>query len=176
MQQFDQQTLNDLEFSTIQEWLVENGIGPTARERLQELTPSTHFPTIEKELNKVNELVQIRLNGESFPALDFEELKAELRLLPIKNAVLTLEGYIRIVRASELVNALLYFFDKRAADFPLLFNQLEAAYFTTEIIDAIEKVFDKTGNVKDDASKLLAEIRQKIRVTHLHTHYIKIPF
>jgi DNA mismatch repair protein MutS2 len=164
MQQFDQQTLNDLEFSTIQEWLVENGIGPTARERLQVLTPSTHFPTIEKELNKVNELVQIRLNGESFPALDFEELKAELRLLPIKNAVLTLEGYMRIVRASELVNALLYFFDKRAADFPLLFNQLEAAYFTTEIIDAIEKVFDKTGNVKDDASKLLAEIRQKIKV------------
>ncbi|MEY4522701.1 MAG: hypothetical protein RIT10_1886 [Bacteroidota bacterium] len=164
MQQFDQQTLNDLEFSTIQEWLVENGIGPTARERLQVLTPSTHFPTIEKELNKVNELVQIRLNGESFPALDFEELKAELRLLPIKNAVLTLEGYMRIVRASELVNALLYFFDKRAADFPLLFNQLEAAYFTTEIIDSIEKVFDKTGNVKDDASKLLAEIRQKIKV------------
>lgn len=164
MQQFDQQTLNDLEFSTIQEWLVENGIGPTARERLQQLTPSTHFPTIEKELNKVNELVQIRLNGESFPALDFEELKAEIRLLPIKNAVLTLEGYIRIVRASELVNALLYFFDKRAVDFPLLFNQLEAAYFTTEIIDAIEKVFDKTGNVKDDASKLLAEIRQKIKV------------
>jgi DNA mismatch repair protein MutS2 len=164
MQQFDQQTLNDLEFSTIQEWLVENGIGPTARERLQVLTPSTHFPTIEKELNKVNELVQIRLNGESFPALDFEELKAELRLLPIKNAVLTLEGYMRIVRASELVNALLYFFDKRAADFPLLYNQLEAAYFTTEIIDAIEKVFDKTGNVKDDASKLLAEIRQKIKV------------
>jgi DNA mismatch repair protein MutS2 len=164
MQQFDQQTLNDLEFSTIQEWLVENGIGPTARERLQVLTPSTHFPTIEKELNKVNELVQIRLNGESFPALDFEELKVELRLLPIKNAVLTLEGYMRIVRASELVNALLYFFDKRAADFPLLFNQLEAAYFTTEIIDAIEKVFDKTGNVKDDASKLLAEIRQKIKV------------
>lgn len=164
MQQFDQQTLNDLEFSTIQEWLVENGIGPTARERLQVLTPSTHFPTIEKELNKVNELVQIRLNGESFPALDFEELKAELRLLPIKNAVLTLEGYMRIVRASELVNALLYFFDKRAIDFPLLFNQLEAAYFTTEIIDAIEKVFDKTGNVKDDASKLLAEIRQKIKV------------
>lgn len=164
MQQFDQQTLNDLEFSTIQEWLVENGIGPTARERLQVLTPSSHFPTIEKELNKVNELVQIRLNGESFPALDFEELKAELRLLPIKNAVLTLEGYMRIVRASEFVNALLYFFDKRAADFPLLYNQLEAAYFTTEIIDAIEKVFDKTGNVKDDASKLLAEIRQKIKV------------
>lgn len=164
MQQFDQQTLNDLEFSTIQEWLVANSIGPTARKRLEILTPSNHFPSIEIELNKVNELVQIRHNGETFPALDFEELTAELRMLPIKNAVLTLEGYIRIIRASELVNALVYFFDKRATDFPLLFRLVESAYFTTEIIDAIEKVFDKTGNVKDDASKLLSEIRQSIKV------------
>lgn len=164
MQQFDQQTLNDLEFSTIQEWLVANSIGPTARKRLEILTPSNHFPSIEIELNKVNELVQIRHNGETFPALDFEELTAELRMLPIKNAVLTLEGYIRIIRASELVNALVYFFDKRATDFPLLFQLVESAYFTTEIIDAIEKVFDKTGNVKDDASKLLSEIRQSIKV------------
>lgn len=164
MQQFDQQTLNDLEFSTIQEWLVANSIGPTARKRLEILTPSNHFPSIEIELNKVNELVQIRHNGETFPALDFEELTTELRMLPIKNAVLTLEGYIRIIRASELVNALVYFFDKRATDFPLLFELVESAYFTTEIIDAIEKVFDKTGNVKDDASKLLSEIRQSIKV------------
>ena len=164
MQQFDQQTLNDLEFSTIQEWLVANSIGPTARKRLEILTPSNHFPSIEIELNKVNELVQIRHNGETFPALDFEELTTELRMLPIKNAVLTLEGYIRIIRASELVNALVYFFDKRATDFPLLFRLVESAYFTTEIIDAIEKVFDKTGNVKDDASKLLSEIRQSIKV------------
>lgn len=164
MQQFDQQTLNDLEFSTIQEWLVANSIGPTARKRLENLSPSNHFPSIEIELNKVNELVQIRHNGETFPALDFEELTAELRMLPIKNAVLTLEGYIRIIRASELVNALVYFFDKRATDFPLLFRLVESAYFTTEIIDAIEKVFDKTGNVKDDASKLLSEIRQSIKV------------
>lgn len=164
MQQFDQQTLNDLEFSTIQEWLVANSIGPTARKRLEILSPSNHFPSIEIELNKVNELVQIRHNGETFPALDFEELTAELRMLPIKNAVLTLEGYIRIIRASELVNALVYFFDKRATDFPLLFRLVESAYFTTEIIDAIEKVFDKTGNVKDDASKLLSEIRQSTKV------------
>ncbi|MBP6090872.1 MAG: DNA mismatch repair protein MutS [Crocinitomicaceae bacterium] len=164
MQQFDQQTLNDLEFSTIQEWLVANSIGPTARKRLEILTPSNHFPSIEIELNKVNELVQIRHNGETFPALDFEELTAELRMLPIKNAVLTLEGYIRIIRASELVNALVFFFDKRATDFPLLFQLVESAYFTTEIIDSIEKVFDKTGNVKDDASKLLSEIRQSIKV------------
>jgi DNA mismatch repair protein MutS2 len=151
---FDKQTLNDLEFSTIQEWLVEYGVGPTAKEKLASLSPSNHFPSIEIDLKKVNELLSIRNDGESFPALDFEELQIELRLLGIKNSVLSLEGYIRISRASELVNSLIYFFNKREKDYPLLSALFENAYFTTEIIEAIDKVFDRAGNVKDDASKL----------------------
>jgi DNA mismatch repair protein MutS2 len=164
MDSFDHHTLVDLEFPLIRQWLVDYGKGPTARKRLEDLVPLTHFPTIENELKKVNELVSIRTEGNPFPALDFEELTAELKLLPIKNAVLSLEGYTRISRCSSLVNALLYFFDKREKDFPLLWSLFNESYFTTEIIDAIEKVFDRAGNVKDDASKLLADIRQKIKV------------
>lgn len=164
MQQFDEQTLQDLEFPTIREWLVEYGIGPTAKKRLEELAPTNHFPSIENELRKVNELLCIRNEGENFPALDYEELTAELKMLPIRNAVLTLEGYIRISRASDLVNTLVYFFNKREKEYPLLWELFEHAYFTKEIIEAIDKVFDRAGNVKDDASKLLYEIRQKIKV------------
>ena len=163
MQQFDEQTLHDLEFPTIRGWLVEYGIGPTAKKRLTELHPSNHFPSIEKDLRRVHELLTIRLEGESFPALDFEELTAELKMLPIRNAVLSLDGYMRISRASALVNILLDFFEKRAKVYPLLHELFEASYPTTEIIDAIDKVFDRAGNVKDDASKLLYEIRQKIK-------------
>lgn len=163
MQQFDNQTLNDLEFNTIKEWLINYGIGSSAKNRLAELTPSSHFPSIERDLKKVDELLSIRTTGETFPQLDFEELKTEIKLLPIKNAVLSLEGYVRISRASELVNSLIYFFNKRESDFPLLYEILNHAYFTKEIIEAIDKVFDRSGNVKDDASKLLYEIRQKIK-------------
>lgn len=163
MQQFDNQTLNDLEFNTIKEWLINYGIGSSAKNRLAELTPSSHFPSIERDLKKVDELLSIRTTGETFPQLDFEELNTEIKLLPIKNAVLSLEGYVRISRASELVNSLIYFFNKRESDFPLLYEILNHAYFTKEIIEAIDKVFDRSGNVKDDASKLLYEIRQKIK-------------
>lgn len=161
---FDEQTLHDLEFDTIREWLVEYGIGPTAKKRLELLSPSNHFPSIEIELRKVDELLSIRNEGESFPVLDYEELTAELKMLPIRNAVLTLDGYIRISRASDLVNTLLYFFNKREKEYPLLCALFEHAYFTKEIIESIDKVFDRAGNVKDDASKLLFEIRQKIKV------------
>lgn len=163
MHQFDSQTLHDLEFLTIKEWLVNYSIGPSAKDRIAKLTPSSHFPSIERDLNKLNELLSIRTVGETFPQLDFEELSSEIKLLPVRNSVLSLEGYVRIARASELINALLYFFNKREKEFPLLNEILKDAYFTKEIIEAIEKVFDRTGNVKDDASKLLAEIRQKIK-------------
>lgn len=167
MQQFDEQTIHDLEFSTIREWLIEYSIGPTARQRLEELSPSNNFPLIETELRKVNELLSIRSEGESFPALEFEELKAELRMLPIRNAVLSLEGYVRISQASDLINTLLVFFNKREKDYPLLCALFSDIYFTKEIIESIDKVFDRAGNIKDDASKLLYEIRQKIKILRI---------
>ncbi len=163
MHKFDDQTINDLEFPTIREWLMGYVISATAKKRLEELSPSNNFPTIEIELRKVNELLSIREKGEAFPALDFEELQNEIRLLPIQNSVLQLEGYTRIARASNLVNSLLYFFDKREKEHPLLNELFKQAYYTTEIIEAIEKVFDLAGNIKDDASKLLHQIRQKIK-------------
>lgn len=164
MSTFDGQTLTDLEFPTIRQWLENYTIGPTARQRIEELAPSSNFAFIEKELLKVNELLSIRRNGESFPQLDFEELTTELKLLPIKNSVLSTEGFSRISRASELCNALLYFFDKRETEFPLLYALFESVYFTREIMDLIDAIFDRSGNVKDDASPLLSEIRQKIKV------------
>lgn len=159
---FDQQTLHDLEFTTIQEWLEELGIGPTAKERLRTLAPTSQFDSLRLELEKLKEFFTIRTEGEAFPGLDFDELQKELRLLPIKNAVLEQEGFVRIARASELVNAILYFFDKREKEYPKLAGLLDEVHFTKAITEAIEKIFDRKGNIKDDASPELYAIRQKM--------------
>lgn len=158
----DQQTLEDLEFPVIQNWLQSYAIGPTAHQSLSALSPIENRSEIITELKKVFELKSIRDEGETFPRLEFEELTAEIKLLPIKNAAIQLEGFLRILDASHLVNNLLVFFDKREEDFPLLSSILEQAFYTTEIIDCIELVFDRHGKVKDDASKELYEIRTQI--------------
>jgi DNA mismatch repair protein MutS2 len=162
MSGFDQQTVHDLEFQEIRNWLINFAIGSSAKQRLENLSPSNNFDAIEIELMRLNEFKQIRTIGESFPALDFEELQTELKLLPVSNAVLPQEGFVRITRASELVNSILVFFDKRSQDYPYLFKLLKSVYFTRELIESIEKIFDRRGNIKDDASPELATIRQKI--------------
>jgi DNA mismatch repair protein MutS2 len=160
---FDQQTLYDLEFSTIQEWLEDLGIGETAKERLRNLKPNADFKQLKLDLLKLKEFHTIRTDGESFPGMDYDELKKEIRILPIYNAVLEQEGFVRISRASDLVNAILVFFDKREKDFPELNFLLQEVYHTTELTESIEKVFDRKGNIKNDASPELMAIRQKIQ-------------
>jgi DNA mismatch repair protein MutS2 len=160
----DEQTLNDLEFPQLREWLSGYCLGPTAAKKAYELRPINDFRRIEKELITLEELRSVRVSGESFPALQFEELDRELKILPVTGSVLSLEGYMRISLASQMVNDLLYFFDKREKDFPQLAKICSTAYFTTELIDAINKVFDRSGQVKDDASPELFQIRQKIKV------------
>jgi DNA mismatch repair protein MutS2 len=159
----DSQTLKDLEFHLIREWLSDFAVGPTAHERLDQLYPSNQTEEIKEALLRVNELTSIKTEGETFPRLEFEELQDEIKLIPIHNASVQLEGFMRIHLASTLVNSLLYFFDKREGEYPLLSGIIQEAFFTNELIEAIEKVFDKHGQVKDDASIALSSIRNSIR-------------
>lgn len=161
---FDAQTLIDLEFPAIKSWLEKYAIGPTAIGRIQQLEPSNDFQLVEQELLKSNELLAVRKAGETFPQLDFEELTEELKLLPIKNSVLSQEGFYRLSKASDLCNQLVYFFDKREKDYPLLYSLFSDIEYTKEVIEKIDHVFDKTWKVKDNASSLLSEIRNEIKV------------
>lgn len=164
MQATDNQTLQDLEFKVITEWLEQFCIGKTAQTKIRRLTPSNNFNKLEFDLKQLNELRQIRIVNETLPAIDFEELDEELKLLGIQNAVISIEGFRRIYQASDLINRLLKFFDGRKNRYPLLELILEECVINEEINKSIDKVFDRGGNIKDDASVELAEIRQRIKV------------
>jgi DNA mismatch repair protein MutS2 len=163
MQSIDTQTLFDLEFHIIQEWLLNYTNSPSVKQRIHELSPLSNFHKLKQELFKLHELHIIRTTNESFPSIQFEELDKELRLLPIQDSVLSQEGFVRIYRASEVVNNLVYFFDKRELDYPNLVHLTENVYYTKEIIEAIEQVFDTKGQIKDDASDELFSIRKQIQ-------------
>lgn len=159
----DAQTLNDLEFEIIREWLESFCIGPSAKAKAQKLTPRNRFNQIHLDLNRLNEFKSVRMHGEKFPALDFEELETEIRLLGIQQAVIPIEGFRRLYQASDLVNHIIQFFDKAIFNYPLLNELSNDVYFTKDILTEIDKIFDRAGNVKDDASPTLKEIRGRIR-------------
>lgn len=160
----DNQTYKDLEFEKIQNLLAEYCIGATALRMVNQLKPVQTKSELLKYLNQTDELVKIRREGEKLPALEFVELEDEIRKLPIRNASLSAKSFMNIRMASEMTNALLYFFNKREKDYPNLNALFVNIEFSKELIELIDTVFDKHGNVKDNASPRLADIRQQLVV------------
>lgn len=164
MKASDNQSIIDLEFNLIIEWLCQFAIEKSARTKIEALKPSNDFGKIEFDLKQLNELKSVRITNESFPALDFEELTDEIRLLKVQNAVISIEGFRRIYQASDLINRLIIFFESRKERYPLLETILIDCEINYDINKRIDRVFDRGGNVKDDASPLLSEIRQRIKI------------
>lgn len=162
MMHADEQTFRDLGFDTIREWLVNYAVQPTAKERLAALHPHTGRHEIQELLDILNEWFMVRTSGVSAPAIAFEELGAEIRMLDMREGILTEERFARIWNASRLVNELLEAMEPLTDGFPKLHELLGNARRTDELIKAITEVFDARWNVRDEASPDLREIRGKM--------------
>jgi len=68
----DKQTLKELEFDLILEWLNQFTIGLTAKKRVESLIPINDFTSIQGYLSETDELFNIRRRQLNFPPLDFE--------------------------------------------------------------------------------------------------------
>ena len=79
----DSQTLQDLEFNVITEWLETFCIGKTAQSKIRNLKPTSNFTRLEFELKQLDELRQIRVVSDTLHAIDIEELEEEIKLLNI---------------------------------------------------------------------------------------------
>jgi DNA mismatch repair protein MutS2 len=162
MLKVDKQTYKDLEFDALIDIMKSYCVGSTAESRMSRLQPVKKEAELIKFLNQTNELTSIRREGETFPRIEFEELENEIKMLPVRNASLPQQSFERIRYASNLVNNLIYFFNKREEEYPELYRMFEHVYFTKEIIESIDQIFDKHGEVKDEASAALAEIRARM--------------
>jgi DNA mismatch repair protein MutS2 len=161
----DNQTLKELQFTDVLSHLSGFAVSNSAVDQLIKLSPSNRFKSLIHQLTQTKERLDIILQKRTFPTLEFEELLVELKFLGIEDAVLSLEGFIRIHDASNLVNAYLKFFE-HAASFHALVQVFQDCYHTDELVDRITKIIDvkQTKNIKDDATPELARIRQEIKI------------
>jgi DNA mismatch repair protein MutS2 len=161
----DHQTLKELQFTDVLTHLSEFAVSNSAVDQLIKLSPSNRFKSLIHQLTQTKERLDIILQKRTFPALEFDELLVELKFLGIEDAVLSLEGFIRIHDASNLVNVYLKFFE-HAASFSTLAQVFQDCYQTDELVDRITKIIDvkQTKNIKDDATPELAKIRLEIKI------------
>ena len=158
-----EKALTDLEFTTVLQQLSQLAITSMGKESCLSLQPLENEQELILQLESVSEFTASFANENRIPNHGFDDLTSEINLLKIENSVLELEGFRRIAAASDIINILLKFFKKFKEYYPRLFEQSTDIEITKDLIIAINNVIDRFGEVRNDASPELFQIRKSIQ-------------
>ena len=158
-----EKALTDLEFTTVLQQLSQLAITSMGKESCLYLQPFKNEQELILQLESVSEFTASFANENRIPNHGFDDLTSEINLLKIENSVLELEGFRRIAAASDIINILLKFFKKFKEYYPRLFEQSTDIEITKDLIIAINNVIDRFGEVRNDASPELFQIRKSIQ-------------
>ncbi|TPN89157.1 endonuclease MutS2 [Aquimarina algicola] len=164
MIRISKKTLDDLEFDVVLNQIAELCNTDLGTSKALDITP---FSTEEKlliALQEVNEYVSSYMQDARIPNHGFDSITKEIQLLKIENTFLEALNLKRLISLNKTANDLLIFFRKNKEIYPVLYQTSTDVPFTTDIINLIEAVIDKFGEVKDNASPTLLNLRKQINI------------
>ena len=157
-----EKTLQDLEFSTVLQQVSEHCVTDLGKAKALEIVPYDNKKTLLISLQLTHEYVSSFDNGNRIPNHGFDVITKELQLLNIENTYLETHSLKKLISISLTVNEILKFFKKFAEYYPNLHQYTSHIEITTKIIEKVDAVVDRFGDVKDNASALLSGLRQNI--------------
>ena len=157
-----EKTLNDLEFFTVLNQVGDHTLTALGKEAVLSILPFKDEAQLLRELIYVNEYLSSFENDNRIPNHGFDTIAKELKLLKIENTYLEVFSLKKLVSISLTVNSILKFLEKFKEYYPKLYEFSNHIEVTTAIIEQVDAIVDRFGDIKDDASPLLSEIRKSI--------------
>ncbi|NJW53385.1 endonuclease MutS2 [Salinimicrobium oceani] len=155
-------TLQDLEFPAVCQQVSKYTVTGLGKEKALEIAPFSSYEKTLFGLRQTNEYVSSFQQDSRIPNHGFEAIDQEIKFLGIEETRLEAGSFRKIGSISETANTLIKFFEKYQELYPCLEQRISEVEFTPAIIEQINKIIDRFGEVKDDASPLLQELRRKI--------------
>ena len=155
-------TLQDLEFSTVLQHVAEFCISGLGKEKVFEIKPISNKKDLFKELHLVDEYLSSFESENRVPNHGFDNIIESVKRLAIENSFIETTAFLKIATTSLTVNELIKFFKKFKIQFPTFFELSQKIEFTTFVDDEIKKIIDISGEVKNNASSTLKQIRRDI--------------
>ncbi|HMU07582.1 MAG TPA: DNA mismatch repair protein MutS, partial [Kaistella sp.] len=154
--------LNELEFPELLAEISPFAYSPKTAEKIEKLRP---LPIDEAEisLKKVAEYLSSFESENAIPFDEYEDIEAELKLMMIENFRLENSAFIKIKSLTEQIGKLQKFFPPFEELFLNLNNDVKDLEYRKEVIDKIDKVFNRFGEVKSEASPILKTLRTEIQ-------------
>jgi DNA mismatch repair protein MutS2 len=133
------------------------------KSKILSLQPSNDIETVLQHGNLINEAKNILIENSAPPLEYISNLSEELAKSKIEGTVLRSKKILDILKIAACSRYLFNFIKENAEIAPLL-KQLSNSLFVDKLFEHhIQKVIDENGEVKENASKDLKEIRKSIR-------------
>jgi DNA mismatch repair protein MutS2 len=160
MKLFPESAYLQLEFDKVKSLLANYCQTEHARQKAQELRIHTRKDFIDTQLRQSFEYHQLLQNGIYFPNDYILNLARELKLLSIPGAVLNGEEFMGIRKLAESMERIFRWFDaERKGAYSAMASVIANTHYEKAIIQLIDEVLDESGQVKDNASEDLKNIR-----------------
>ena len=158
----NQADLNELEFPELLAEIAPFAYSPKTAYNIMELRPM-EIDEAELSLKKTSEFLTSFESSNAIPFDEYEDIEEELKLMLIENYRLENKSFIKIKTITEQIGKLQKFFPQLSEAFPTLLEEVKDLEFRKEIIDKVDKVFNRFGDVKSDASAVLKTLRTEIQ-------------
>lgn len=158
----NEKTINDLQFPTLLETLSSICNTDIGKQKALEIKPFKEKEELMDALYQTSEYVSSFQNNNAIPNHGFEVINHEIKFLAIEDSFLEVGSFRKIANISITVNTLLLFLKKFEEYYPNLNKRAIKVEYTKEIIALIEDVVDKYGEIKDNASVDLLNIRRNM--------------
>lgn len=157
-------TLQDLEFHTVLQTISERCNTEIGKQKAIEIIPFKDKETLMDALLQTSEYLSSFSNNNAIPNHGFDNLTNDLKFLAIEDSFLEVGVFRKIATLSETVNVLLLFFKKFHDYYPKLNAKAAQVEYTKFIIQKIDEIVDKYGEIKDNASPDLLNIRRDMNL------------
>lgn len=159
-----EKTLQDLQFPTVLETISTICNTDIGKQKALEITPFKDKDSLMQALMQTSEYVSSFQNNNAIPNHGFDAITHEIKFLAIEDSFLEVGSFRKIATISGTVNFLLNYFKKFDDYYPNLNSRASQVELTKDIILMIDDVVDKYGEIKDNASPDLLNIRRNMNV------------
>lgn len=159
-----------LGFDKIRTMLLSNVLCPLGARRIEEMTFMTKRQDIEYQLALVKEMLEILQEAKTpMPTDSFFDLTDQLKRLRLQGTFLETEELFHLRRSLGTITNLVQYFNPKEEEgrktYPLMQAlSLEIVVFP-EICRRLDRILSPTGEIKDNASPQLLEIRRQLAST-----------
>lgn len=156
-------TITDLQFPTILETLAEKCNTEIGKEKALQVKPIADKLELLKALQHTSEYRSSFDNNNAIPNHGFESIVSDLKMLNIEGSMLEISSFRKFLSISETAATLITFLKKFEEYYPELAVKASEIIISKDIAKLIDNVIDKYGEIRDNASPDLVEIRRNMQ-------------